>query len=185
MTQKRKRMFYTFKEATQAGAYDEVPMLPPGIDPQLHLSLNDRKQPFWLIHEKDAVIIQMSGASRVEMREAPVLWEDLRAGDFLYMPSGTPHRIDPKEASVMYRFKAEQAGLEAVAWYCEGCRAPLYRHVWDTARQIPQAGYQQACVEFNANAEYRTCGSCGTLHPAIALEAFRWATLAKELMESA
>jgi hypothetical protein len=32
MTHERRRMFYTFKEAANAGAYDESPMLPEGVD---------------------------------------------------------------------------------------------------------------------------------------------------------
>jgi mannose-6-phosphate isomerase-like protein (cupin superfamily) len=181
MTHKRRRMFYTFKDAAHAGAYDELPMLPEGVDPQLHLSCNDRVQPFWLILEKDSVIVQMAGKARVEMRDSSVLWEDVIPGDYLYIPAGTPHRISPKEASIMYRFKADQAGLEAVSWYCEGCKVPLWRRVWDTARQSPQAGYLQACEDFNSHAEYRTCGSCTTVHPVIDLAGYRWADIDKEL----
>jgi hypothetical protein len=181
MALKRKRMFYTFKEAAAAGPYDEFPMLPPGIDPQLHLSRNEGLQPFWLTFEKDSVIVQMSGASRVEMREGPMLWDDLVPGDFLYIPAGTPHRIDPREPSIMYRFKAENTGLEAVTWYCEHCKAPLWRRVWDTAAQLPQAGYLQSCEEFNAHPEYRTCAACQTVHPVIKLASYRWAEIDKEL----
>jgi mannose-6-phosphate isomerase-like protein (cupin superfamily) len=181
MTHKRRRMYYTFKDAANAGAYDEFPMLPVGVDPQLHMSRNDGVQPFWLILEKDSVIVQMSGAARVDMRDGPVLWEDVIPGDFLYIPAGTPHRVRPREPSIMYRFKAENAGLEAVAWYCESCNAQLWRRVWDTAQQSPQAGYLQACNEFNSRAEYRTCGACQTVHPMINLEGYRWAEIDQEL----
>ena len=185
MAHKRRPMFYTFKEAARGGAYDEMPMLPAGIDPQLHLSRNEADQPFWLILEKDSVLVQMSGAARVEMRDGPVLWEDIVPGDFLYIPGGTPHRIKPKEPSVMYRFKAEQAGLEAVAWYCEQCHAQLYRRLWDTAQELPQDGYQKSCLEFNSHVQHRTCGACGTVHPDIKLNDYRWTAIAAELKSPA
>jgi 3-hydroxyanthranilate 3,4-dioxygenase len=174
-------MFYTFKEAATAGPYDEAPMLPPGVDPQLHLSRNTHLQPFWLILEKDSLIVQMSGAARVEMRDGPVLWEDLVPGDYLYVPAGTPHRIDPQAPSVMYRYKAERAGLEAVAWYCEECRSLLYRRVWDTALEVAQSGYLHSCEIFNTHPEHRTCEGCGTVHPEVKLEGYRWAQIAGEL----
>ena len=181
MAHKRRQMFHTFKEAANAGRYDELPMLPVNIDPQLNLSRNDVDQPFWLILEKDSVIVQMSGVARVEMRDGPVLWEDLIAGDFLYVPGGVPHRIRPSETSVMYRFKAQPAGLEAVAWYCAQCQQPLYRRVWDTAGELPQAGYLRSCEEFNARPELRTCTRCQAVHPSISLEGYRWSHLAEEL----
>ena len=81
----------------------------------------------------------------------------------------------------MYRFKAEHSGLEAVAWYCERCHGPLWRRVWDTAQQSPQAGYLQACQDFNTQAQHRTCGACAAVHPTINLEGLRWAKIEEEL----
>ena len=181
MTIKRRQTFHTFREAASAGPYDELPMLPPQIDPQLYLSRNAQPQPFWLVLEKDSLILQMSGSARVEMRDGPVLWEDLIPGDYLYVPGGTPHRIKPNEPSVMYRVKAARAGLEAVAWYCEKCQAPLYRRVWETARELPQRGYLKSCEAFNAHPAYRTCESCGSTHPAINVDEYGWAKIAEEL----
>ena len=44
-----------FDEAAKRGPYDEFPMFPPGIDPQIHVSRNNRPQPFHLICEHDTV----------------------------------------------------------------------------------------------------------------------------------
>src|SRR6185312_11278829 len=90
-----------------------------GIDPQLHLSRNRVKQPFFLICEQDTMLAQMSGEARVEFRAGPVRYFDMTVGDFVYVPAGTPHRIVPKTESVHLRYKAEKPGLEAVAWYSE------------------------------------------------------------------
>lgn len=175
------RNFLTFQEAAGAGPYDELPMFPAGIDPQIHMSRNDRPQPFWLVLEKDSVLVLMSGVARVEMRDSPVLWEDLIPGDFLYVPAGTPHRISPAEPSVMHRFKAENAGLEGVQWFCDQCDSSLYRRVWDTARQTPQAGYLQSCTEFNQSEPLRRCSNCTRVHPLIDLGAYRWADIDAQL----
>jgi len=155
-------------------------MLPTGIDPQLHLSRNDIKQPFWLICEHDNVLITIAGSGKVEFVEGPVRYHTLGPGDFVYVPSGTPHRIVPSAPCVHLRYKAEHAGLEGVAWYCEKCGAELHREVWDTADELPQEGYARATRAFNANAGQRTC-KCGAVHPQIDVAPYRWADVAAEI----
>ena len=155
-------------------------MLPAGIDPQLHLSRNDTKQPFWLICEKDTVLITIAGAGKVEFVAGPARYHTLAPGDFVYVPSGTPHRIVPSAPCVHLRYKAEHAGLEGVAWYCETCGTELHREVWDTADELPQEGYLRATRAFNADAKRRTC-KCGAAHPAIDLTPYKWAEVAAEI----
>lgn len=178
-------MFMTFKEAAGAGAYDEYPMLPPKVDPQLHLSRNDRIQPFHLICEKDCIVVQMSGRGRVRFAEGPVRYFTLQPGDFIYVPAGMPHRLEPETACVHYRYKASQAGLEAVAWYCEACNGALWRHTFDTAAIAPQRAYADACAAFNADAACRTCGACGRRHEPIEYPDERWRRIAAELTGAA
>ena len=174
-------MFMTFKAAAEAGPYDEAPMLPPTVDPQLHLSRNDRPQPFHLVCGKDCVLVQMSGRGRVRFAEGGVRYFKLEPGDFVYVPAGMPHRIEPETESVQYRYKASAAGLEAVAWYCPSCEAPLWRRTFDTATTIPQAAYAEACEAFNAGAAHRTCKKCGTVHPPVDFPAQRWRQIAAGL----
>ena len=178
---RQKRQYLTSREAVESGPYDEFPTLPPGIDPQLCLSKNDRPQPFYLICEQDTVLVQMSGAGRVEFVDGPVNYQTLEPGDFVYVPGRTPHRIVPTEVSVQYRFKAEKPGLEGVCWYCEKCGEELWREIWDTAQELPQEGYLRSCQEFNGDAGLRTCGSCGEIHPEIDLDGYRWAEIAADL----
>lgn len=176
----RKRMLHTFKEAADCGPYDEYPVLPPEVDPQLHLSRNDRPQPFFLVCEKDCVLIQMSGKGKVEFRDSSVLWQAMVPGDFIYVPARTPHRILPEETSVQYRYKARLAGLEAVCWYCPECGKRIALDAWDTAIELPQTGYLRAVREFNADAARRRC-ACGYEHPVIDLAPYRWEQVAEEL----
>jgi len=175
-----KMMFMTFKEADSAEAYDEYPMLPAKTDPQLHLSRNDRPQPFHLVCEKDSVLVQMSGRGRVQFAVGGVRYFHLQPGDFIYVPAGMPHRLEPETASVLYRYKASDAGLEAVAWYCEACNRALWRHTFDTATTIPQGAYADACAAFNADAKRRAC-ACGRTHPPVEYPAERWTKIAAEL----
>lgn len=177
----RKSRFPAFVEAAKRGPYDEAPMLPAGIDPQLHLSRNDRPQPFHLVCEQDTVLVNMSGEGRVEFVDGPVRYHRLTAGDFVYVPGGTPHRIVPETECVQLRYKAEHPGLEGVAWYCETCGHELYRDVWDTADEIAQDGYQRACEAFNADAALRTCPGCGDVHAPIDLAPYRWRAVAEEI----
>lgn len=182
---RQKRQYLTAREAPEAGPYDEFPTFPPGIDPQLCLSRNDRPQPFYLICEHDTVIVQMSGAGRVLFRGGPVNYQTLEPGDFVYVPARTPHRIVPATESVQYRFKAEHPGLEGVSWYCERCGEELWRQVWDTATELPQEGYLRSCRAFNAEAAHRTCKSCGAIHPVLDLSGYRWAEIAASLRSGA
>ncbi len=172
-----KQMFHTFKEAYNAGAHDELPMLPPGVDPQLHLGRHDSAQPFHLICEKDCVLLMMSGTAKVHFAEGPVRYHKAAAGDFIYVPARMPHRVVPDEECVQYRYKAEHAGLEGVAWYCEACGVELHRHVWDTTVTPPQQSYAEACEAFDASDDLRQC-DCGALHPATGFNTARWREIA-------
>jgi hypothetical protein len=178
---RQKRQYLTAREAPEAGPYDEFPTFPPGIDPQLCLSRNDRPQPFYLICEHDTVIVHMSGSGRVMFKGGPVNYHVLEPGDFVYVPARTPHRIVPATESVQYRFKPEHPGLEGLAWYCERCGSELWREVWDTARELPQEGYLRCCRRFNDEAALRTCKVCGDVHEAIDLAPYRWAEIAAQI----
>jgi hypothetical protein len=177
----RKRMIDTFKDAEALGPYDEYPVLVPTVDPQLHLSRNDRPQPFYLICGKDTLLVQMSGTGTLLMKDCNVLHFPLIPGDFVYVPARTPHRLIPNGVSINHRYKAEKAGLEGVAWYCDQCGKELYREVWDTAIELPQEGYARACARFNGEQALRACGKCGAEHRLLDLEEFRWTSIAKEL----
>jgi len=177
----RKRMLQTFREAEQRGPYDEYPVLPQDVDPQLHLSRNDRPQPFHLVCEKDTVLVQMSGRGRVEFRDSSVRWFTATPGDFIYVPGGTPHRFLPDGVAAQYRYKAAVAGREEVRWYCEACDGLLASDSWDTAVELPQEGYLRATRAFNADAAVRTCADCGAEHPMVDLTPYRWGEIAAEI----
>ena len=177
----RRRMLDTFDTAKELGPYDEYPVLSEGVDPQLHLSVNDRPQPFHLTCEKDCVLVQMSGKARVEMRDSSVLYFNLVPGDYAYVPAGTPHRIVPSEPSIQYRYKAEQAGLEAVSFYCDACGTVLLKDTWDTAEELPQTAYLRVVTAFNADESVRHCSRCGHAAAPVDLTGYRWGAIAEEL----
>jgi len=181
----RKRMLNGFKAAAEVGPYDEFPVLVPGIDPQVYLSRNDRPQPFYLICENDSLLAQMAGTGRLLMKYSSVLWEPMQPGDFVYIPAGTPHRYLPTTESLQTRYKAEPAGLEGVAWFCEACGSEIARDEWDTAERLPQQGYWDACQSFNSSPEQRTCPKCGQIHPEVDLSGVRWQEITAQLQTSA
>lgn len=181
---RRKNRFDTYEEAPHRGPYDEFPMLERGIDPQLHLSRNDRDQPFFLICEQDCVIAQMSGTARIEFRNSPANYFDVTLGDFVYVPGGTPHRILPKSESIQLRYKPNHPGLEAVAWYSPKTREEIARVTWNCAEELPQEAYLRACTAFNADAKMRTCPTTGEVLPPIDLGPYRWAQVAEEVREA-
>jgi 3-hydroxyanthranilate 3,4-dioxygenase len=171
----RKRMLNAFKEARAAGPYDEWAVLPASVDTQVHLSRNDRPQPFYLICDHDTVLAQLSGEALVEFREASVLAHRLEPGDHVYVPAGTPHRITPRTESVQLRYKGRTPILEGVAWYCERCGAEVWREEWELGEEAPREGYRRACTAFNANPERRVCPTCGAAHRPVDLTGLPWA----------
>ncbi len=176
----RQLVFFAYDEAKNAGPYDERPMLPADVDLQVHMSRNDRRQPFYLICQHDSVLVTMSGTGEVEYKDAPVLRQAYALGDFIYIPAGTPHRIAPAGESIHLRYKLPESDREGVAWFCDGCGAELHRTVFDLNAMPAQEGYLEACTAFNADAALRTCKSCGKIHPAVDLAPYRWRQIADE-----
>lgn len=170
----RKRFQNVFDTAATSGPYDERPMQGAHLDPQVHMSKNDIPQPFFLICEKDTVLAAMTGEAVVEFRDCDVLRHRLQAGDYVYVPAGTPHRIVPKVPSLHVRFKAREPGLEGVAWYCERCNAVLHRIEWDTAQALPQEGYAAACAHYAAEIAGHPCPTCALPAPELNLTGIRW-----------
>lgn len=177
----RKKTFFVFREAAKLGAYDERPMLPASVQTQVYLSRNDHPQPFYLVCEKDTVIAVFSGTGAVHLQATSVRSFPLEPGDHVYVPAGVPTRLVPTTESVILRYKAREAGLEGVAWYCEPCERELFRHVFDTAHTHPQAGYVEGCRSFNADEARRRCGRCERVHPPVELQRYRWEALAEQL----
>ena len=99
----RKKTFQLWREAAKLGAYDEMPMLPEDKQVQVHLSKNDRAQPFYLICGKDTLLSLMSGAAQVEFRGTAIDRFTLKPASFVYVPAGAPHRIVPTVTSIMMR----------------------------------------------------------------------------------
>jgi len=182
---RRKNSLNLFREAPKLGAFDEFPVLRPDVDPQLHVSRGGVDQPFHLICAKDSVVALVSGCARVDFASGAVRHFDMEPGDFVYVPAGIPHRIHVLEAGIQLRYKAREAGLEAVAWMCAGCGTEIGRHVWDTASTLPQEGYLAACGRFNESDEARRCPKCGEVHAAVDLTHFRWAAVAAALRDDA
>lgn len=170
----------TWATAPAAGNYGEMPVLGSEIDPQLHLSRNDRPQPFHLICQKDTVVVQMSGKGRLEFADGPTRWYSMDVGDFVYVPGGAATRYVPETPTVQYRYRAREAGAEAVAWYCDTCGSEIARRAFDTATTLPQEGYIAACDWFNADAKNRTC-TCGTVHAPADTAGTRWKDIAAEV----
>jgi len=177
----RKPFIDTATEWEEYGSHDERPLLPANIDPQVYASRADRDQPFYLICEKDTMLVQLAGTAAVEFKGSSVNWFPMKPGDFVYVPGRTPHRIIAKEDGVYLRYKAREAGLEGIAWYCKCCESEVFREVWDTATELSQEAYIRLSSIFNADEGCRTCPECKAVHPQVETSGTRWTELAKDL----
>ena len=177
-------MLHAFKAAKEVSNYEEVPVLPVKVDPQMFLSRNSVAQPFYLICGKDTVVVQMSGTATMYLKDSSVNRFHMSVGDHVYVPAGTPHRIVPNEESIQIRYKARSAGLEGVSWFCPGCDRELHRVEWDTATTVSQQVYHDACAAFNEDETLRRCIYCGAQHPRIDMKPFAaWQSLAEQLRD--
>jgi hypothetical protein len=181
----RTRFQNVFDLAREIGPWEERPVAPPFADPQVTMSRSAGPQPFFLICAKDTVVLQMTGDADAELRYSGTRRTRLEVGDMIYVPAGTPCRIEPREESVHLRFKAINPGLEGVAWFCPSCDAEVWRYEFNTELQPVQQGYLDGCREFNVDPARRTCGACQTVHPAVDLDGYRWAEIAEELRAAA
>lgn len=166
----RRRMLHAFKAAGEVGNYEDAPVLPENVDPQLHLSNNTELQPFYLVCEKDTVLGQLSGTALVRLRASSVNRFDLEPGDMLYVPAGTPHRIEPHSASVQIRYKVRDSQREGAVWTCQVCDAQVARLDWRLT-DPPSDSYLAACKWFNQHVADTQCPNCGGAVESVSTEA--------------
>lgn len=176
---KRARYQSVFDLAREVGPWDERPVAPSFADPQVHMSRSSGTQPFFLICAKDTVVLQIVGTAGADLRYTGVRHTRLEMGDILYVPAGTPCRLEPYEESIFLRFKATNPGLEGVAWFCPSCDAEVWRYEFDAGSQPVQQGYLDGCEAFNSETERRTCGACETVHPTVDITGYDWAQVAE------
>lgn len=175
---RRKNRLNIVKEARKLGSFDDFPYLQPYVDPQLHVSNNTVDQPFYLRGEKDMVLAQFSGASRVIFEDGPVRYFDLDLGDYVYVPAGVGHRVLTTAPGVLIRYKAAKPGKEQMVWKCPTSGEDVFTFDWDATEEIAQEGYQKACEAFNASP--RTCPDGSQLEE-VDLSQFRWDRIARTI----
>lgn len=185
MTLVRQRFADVFSLAAAAGPSAFWPVMPAGLDPQFHVSGNDRDQPFHLVHDHDAILVHFSGRGAVRFPEGPVRHHALKPGDHVYLPAGLPYRVTVDEPSVQLLMKAAATAVEAVAFYCPRCGQLVDRVDFDAVAELPQRAYQRIVVAFNDDEARRHCAGCGTTHPAIDLGAFGWIRIAEAIETAA
>lgn len=178
----RRKTLNVLKEAALAqGSYDEFPVVPAGVDPAPHLSRNTVPQPFWLVTEKDEVLVTMSGEGQVRFKDGDRTVMRLGPGDIVYMPARTPSRIIPDGELVQVRLKSLPPFTEAVAWYCDLCDALM--HSEEFTVEVPQRSYWNAVAAYNSDVARRTCPSCGQVHAEAEIGDITWDTVA-EILET-
>jgi hypothetical protein len=177
----RRRTFNALEEAADFGPYDELPVIPGRLDPQLYVSRNDRPQPFFYAGSFDMLLTVLKGSGRIEYVNTSVRHHMLEVGDFVNIPARTPHRVVPDTELLMIRYKSCTPGREAVIWYCEECSTECWRHEYDGNIEIPQAQWMSACERFNADSQLRTCPACGAVGSPLDLAGLRWSEIAEAL----
>lgn len=173
----RRRMVQAFQAAKLMQNYADVAVMPIDVDPQITLSRNSQQQPFYLAFEEDTVIAQMSGRAVVRLRETNVLSWSLVAGDHVYVPAGTPHRIEPDGEGVFIRYIGNDPAYRAAVFACESCGAELDRLEWKQDLEVDAIKiYAEICRRFNDDVGARTCDTCAAVAEPISFEKLGWPT---------
>lgn len=173
----RRRMVQAFQTAKTLANYADVAVMPVDVDPQIILSRNTVRQPFYLAFEEDTVIAQMSGTGAVRLRESNVLSWSLMQGDHVYIPAGTPHRIEPAEEGVLIRYVGNDPAYRAAIFACENCGEELDRLEWRQDLEVDSiALYSEICRRFNEDLAARTCDRCGEVADVVSFDRLGWTT---------
>ena len=171
----RRRMLQAFEAAKEIGNYPDVPVMPIDVDPQITLSRNWERQPFYLVFEEDTLIALMSGKAKVRLRDTNVNHWPLIPGDHVYVPAGTPHRLEPEEESVLIRFIGNDPAYRAAVFACEQCGEELDRLEWRQDLEVEATAlYAELVRRFNDDLEARSCSRCGAVAEEISLDALGW-----------
>lgn len=175
----RRRMLQPMEVAAKAPNYADVAVLPADVDPQITVSHNAVDQPFYLAFEEDTVLALMSGRSVVHLRGSNVLNYPLAQGDHVYMPGGTPHRIEVREEGVLLRYVTNEPAIRAAIFTCAECDSEVYRLEWRQDQSDDAVAiYTEVATRFNEDEVRRTCRTCGTVAPQVSLEHMGWQSVA-------
>ncbi|MGC0239671.1 hypothetical protein [Arthrobacter sp. SD76] len=170
----RSRAMNIFEAAATSGNYGDVAVIPLEVDPQITLSRNSVTQPFYMVYDHDTVLAQMSGSSRLRLRESSVLYFDSVVGDHTYIPAGTPHRIEPQVEGVLVRYSTNEENERGALFVCDACGADLHRVEWTHDHDVePVRIYAAISGQFNADDKLRTC-SCGHVNAPVPVELLGW-----------
>ena len=90
----------------------------------------------------------------------------IKAGQIFYLPPRTPHSPQRMAGSVglvieRKRLAGERDGL---MWFCPSCHAKLYEEYFPLGSI--ESDFPPVFERFYGSIERRTCGRCGTVHPA-------------------
>jgi mannose-6-phosphate isomerase-like protein (cupin superfamily) len=171
----RRRVIPAFKTAAEIGNYEDVALIPEDVDPQVELSRNSVTQPFYVVIAEDTVLAQMSGRSTVRMKYSSANRFTTRTGDHVYVPAGTPHRIEPLETGVLVRYTSNEPVRRGAAFFCEHCDEEIYRLEWEHDGSVtPVTVYTEVLKRFNGDESGRVCSNCSEIAETISLDELGW-----------
>ncbi len=171
----RRRMLQAFQAAKAIGNYADMPVMPVDVDPQITLSRNSEKQPFFIAFEEDTVIALMSGSATVRLRESNVNSWSLIPGDHVYVPAGTPHLLEPAEECVLIRYIGNEPAYRAAVFACDRCGEELHRLEWQQDLEVEAVAiYAEVARRFNEDSTVRTCRVCGETAAEVSIERLGW-----------
>lgn len=118
---------------------------------------------------RDEFFYQLSGDMTLKIREEGSPAQDMviGEGEVFLLPAHvrhSPQRPDPDSIGLVVEYARPEGAVDGFEWYCDNCNALVYR-VEVQLRSIVD-DLPPLFDAFYASQSDRTCGTCGTLHPA-------------------
>ncbi|MDH3682363.1 MAG: 3-hydroxyanthranilate 3,4-dioxygenase [Acidimicrobiia bacterium] len=118
---------------------------------------------------REEFFYQVKGDMNLKVREAgsPAVDTPIREGDIFLLPPHvrhSPQRPDPDSIGLVVEYARSSGELDGFEWYCETCNGLVHRvevQLSSIVRDLPPL-----FEAFYGDVGARTCGTCGTVHPA-------------------
>ena len=113
---------------------------------------------------------QLRGNMNLKIRDAagePARDMPIREGDVFLLPPHvrhSPQRPDPESIGLVIEMARPEGSVDAFEWFCPQCNSLVHRG--EVQLQSIVDDLPQMFSAFYDSIDARTCGECGTIHPA-------------------
>ena len=118
---------------------------------------------------REEFFYQLKGSMNLRMHDPgkPPVDTPINEGDIFLLPPHvrhSPQRPDPESIGLVIEYARDEGEVDGFEWFCDSCHGVVHRvevQLVSIVRDLPPL-----FEAFYGDIDARTCGNCGTLHPA-------------------